>query len=125
MRLGPIEGTKEEITGFFQDSGLKASDYFQMPEAPIGTVWLVVPALFIVAAFGVLTLLGPLKQGQQTFIFLIGCMALIWLATVIQLRFKHAWATGIVVIGGLLLMLVALGDISPTQMLGEVKSLRK
>lgn len=125
MRLGPIEGTKEEITGFFQDNGLKASDYFQTAEAPIGTIWLVIPALCIVGALGALTLLEALKQGQQTFIFLIGCMALVWLATVIQLRFKHAWATGIVVIGGLLLMLVALGDISPTQVLGEVKSLRK
>ena len=125
MRLGPIEGTKEEITGFFQDNGLKASDYFQTPEAPIGIVWLVVPALCIIAVLAALTLMEPLKQGQQTFVFLIGCTALVWLATVIQLRFKHAWATGIVVIGGLLLMLVALGALSPIQMLGEVKSLRK
>ena len=125
MKLGPIEGTKEEITGFFQDNGLNAGDYFQMPEAPIGTLWLVVPTLCVVATLGALTLLESLKQGQQTFLFLIGCMAIVWLATVIQLRFKHAWATGIVVIGGLLLMLVALGAISPTQMLNEVKSLRK
>lgn len=125
MKLGPIEGTKEEITGFFQDNGLKVGDYFQTPDAPIGTLWLVVPASCAVAALGALTLLDSLKQSQQTFIFLIGCMAIVWLATVIQLRFKHAWATGIVVIGGLLLMLVALGAISPTQMLNEVKSLRK
>ncbi len=125
MKLGPIEGTKEEITGFFQDNGLKASDYFQMPEAPIGTLWLVVPTLCVIATLGALTLLESLTQGQQTFTFLIGGMAIVWLATVIQLRFKHAWATGIVVIGGLLLMLGALGAISPTQMLNEVKSLRK
>lgn len=125
MKLGPIEGTKEEITGFFQDNGLKASDYFQTPEDPIETLWLFVPALCVVATLGALTLLESLKQGQQTFIFLIGCMAIVWLATVIQLRFKNAWATGIVVIGSLLLMLVALGAISPTQMLNEVKSLRK
>ena len=30
MKLGQIEGTKEEITGFFQDNGLKVNDYFQM-----------------------------------------------------------------------------------------------
>lgn len=125
MKLGPIEGTKEEITGFFQDNGLKASDYFQMPEAPIKMVWIVIPALCILAMLGVLTLLKSLSTSQQTFAFLVGCAALVWLATVIQLRFKHAWATGIVAIGGLLLMLVALGDISPTQMLNEMKSFRK
>ncbi len=125
MKLGPIEGTKEEITGFFQDNGLNAADYFQRPEAPIKAVWFVLPALCVVAAFGALTLLGPLSTGQQTFIFLIGCAALVWLATAVQLRFKHAWATGVVAIGGLLLMLVALGDIAPAQMLNEVKALRK
>ena len=125
MKLGPIEGTKEEITGFFQDNGLNAGDYFQLPEAPIKTVWFVLPALCVVATFGALTLLGPLSTGQQRFVFLIGCAALVWLTTVVQLRFKHAWASGIVAIGGLLLMLIALGDISPTQMLNEVRSFRK
>lgn len=125
MKLGPIEGTKEEITGFFQDNGLKANDYFQMIEAPIKAVWIVIPALLIVATLGALTLVESLSTGQKTFAFLVGCSALVWLATVVQLRFKHMWATGIVAIGGLLLMLVAFGAISPTQMLNEVKSFRK
>ena len=125
MKLGPIEGTKEEITGFFQDNGLKASDYFERVETPIKTAWLLLPALCIVATLGALTLLPSLSTDQQTFIFLIGCAALVWLATVVQLRFKHAWATGIVAIGGLLLMLVALGVISPAQVLDEVKSFQK
>jgi hypothetical protein len=125
MKLGPIEGTKEEITGFFQDNGLKANDYFQMPETPIKAVWIVIPALLIVATLGALTLVESLSTGQKTFAFLVGCAALVWLTTVMQLRFKNAWATGIVAIGGLLLMLVALGAISPTQMLNEVRSFRK
>ena len=125
MKLGPIEGTREEITGFFQDNGLKASDYFQVPEAPIRTLWFIVPAFCTIAALGALTILEPLKEGYRTFIFLIGCMTVAWLALVIQLRFRNNWATGIVVFGGLLLMLVALGAISPTQMFNEVKSLQK
>ena len=125
MKLGPIEGTKEEVTGFFQDNGLKANDYFQIPEDPIKTLWIVISVLCIVATFGALTLIESLTTSQKTFVFLGGCAALVWLTTVVQLRFKHAWATGIVAVGGLLLMLVALGAISPTQMLTEVKSFRK
>jgi asparagine N-glycosylation enzyme membrane subunit Stt3 len=124
MKLGPIEGTKEEITGFFQDNGLQVRDYFQIPEPPIKTVWLVIPALSILPIFAALTLFESLSIGQQIFAFLVGCAAIVWLATVVQLRFKQAWAAGIVLIGGLLLMLVALGDISPIQMLNELKSLR-
>ena len=125
MKLGQIEGTKEEITGFFQDNGLKVNDYFQMPEAPIKAVWIVIPALLIVFTLGTLTLIEPLSTGQRMFAFLVGLSALIWLTTVVQLRFKHAWATGIVAIGGLLLMLVALGAISPKQMLIEMKPFLK
>lgn len=125
MKLGPIEGTKEEITGFFQDNGLKVNDYFQTPKAPIKAVWLVIPALLIVITLGSLTLIVSLSTGQRMFAFLVGCAALVWLTTVIQLHFEHAWASGIVAIGGLLLMLVALGAISPTQMLNELKSIRK
>jgi tellurite resistance protein TehA-like permease len=125
MRLGPAEGTKEEITGFFQDNGMKASDYFQMPKAQIKPVWLVISVLCIVAMLGALTLLESLSTGQQTFVFLVGCAAVLWLAIIVHLRFKQAGVTGIVAIGGLLLMLVALGVITPTQMLNEVKSFRK
>jgi hypothetical protein len=125
MKLGPIEGTKEEITGFFQDNGLNAGDYFQIPEPPIKSVWLVIPAACVVVASGTLTLLESMTAGQQKFTFLVGCFTSVWLATVIQLRFKQVWATGIIVVGCLLLMLVALGVVEPKQILDEVRSFRK
>ena len=125
MKLGPIEGTKEEVAGFFQDNGLNVKDYFQMPLAPIEVIWCAIPASLMVISLATLTLIESLSTGQKMFVFLVGCAALVWLTTVIQLRFKHAWATGIIAIGGLLLMLVALGAISPTQMLNEVKSFRE
>jgi hypothetical protein len=122
MKVGPIEGTKEEITGFFQDNGLKVSDYFQLPEAPLKAVWLVLPAFLIIVALGILTLAEPLSTGQRMFVFLVGGTATIWLAVGVQLRFKNSWATGIVAIGGVLVLLVAHGDLSPMQMFNEVRS---
>jgi hypothetical protein len=96
-----------------------------MPMAPIKVVWCAIPALLMVISLATLTLVESLSTGQNMFVFLVGCAALVWLSTVIQLRFKHAWATGIIAIGGLLLMLVALGVILPAQMLNELKSFRK
>ena len=125
MKFGPVEGTSEEIKNFFQDNGLKAKDYFVPPESPIATVWLFVPSVCVVFALAVLTLFAPWSAARATFIFLVGCAASIWLAVNVQLRFKSAWATGLVAIGCLLLMLVALGTVTPLQMLEAIKSLRK
>lgn len=122
MKLGQLQGTQEEITDFIQNNGLNVKDYFLMPDPTIKAVWLVIPAFLFFATFGVLTLLESLNAGQQKFVFLIGCAASVWLATVVHLRFKHTIATCIVVIGCLLIMLVGLGDMSPTQMYEEIKS---
>jgi hypothetical protein len=125
MKFGPAEGTPEEIKNFFQDNGLKAADYFAAPEAPISAIWFVIPSACVVIALTVLTLFAPVSASVATFIFLVGCVASLWLAVNVQLRFKSAWATGIVAIGCPLLMLVALGLVTPLQMLEEIKSLRK
>lgn len=125
MKFGPVEGTSEEIKNFFQDNGLKATDYFAPPESPIKTIWFVIPSACVVFALAVLTLFTLPSAAGATFTFLVGSAASLWLAVNVQLRFKSAWATGIVVIGCLLLMLVALGAVTPLQMLEEFKSLRK
>lgn len=125
MKFGPVEGTSEEIKNFFQDNGLKAADYFSPPESPIKPIWFVLPSACVICALALLTWLTPSSTAAVTFTFLIGCAAVLWLAVTVQLRFKSAWATGIVVLGCLLLMLVAFGAVTPLQMLEEVKSLKK
>jgi len=125
MKLGQLEGTKEEITGFVIDNGLDASAFFKMPEEPINAAWIFIPAIFIFIVFVLLTLVHSFSEAERLFIFIIGCAAVTALATVVQLRFESAWASTIVGFGLLLLMLVALGSISPVEMLNEIKSIRK
>lgn len=125
MKVGPAEGTPEEIEDFFQNNGLNPADYFVRPDSPIRTAWCLIPGACIVLAIAVLTLLAPLKQGAAMFVFLLGCAASIWLAVIVQLRYKNAWATGVVAAGCVLLMLVATGAVTPSGMLEEVKSFRK
>ncbi len=125
MKFGPVEGTSEEIKNFFQDNGLKAADFFTPPEPPIKTIWFLIPGLVVVCALAILTLLTPLSEAVATFVFLVGCAAALWLAVNVQIRFKSLWATGIVLVGCLLIMLVALGLVTPLQMFEEMKSLKK
>ncbi len=123
MKFGPLEGTSEEIKNFFQDNGLRAADYITLPDEPIKPVWFVVPIVVFIVALAVLTFFPSLPKPSITFVFLVGCAAGMWLAVNTQLRFKSPWATGTLVLGCLLLMLVALGAVTPIGLLDEVRSL--
>lgn len=125
MKFANLEGTTDEIKNFFQDNGLNAADYFQPAEIPIKTIWLVLPAACVLLALAVLVLVPSLTLVQQRFAFIVSCFSAIWWAVVIQVRFKNVWATGVVVVGCLLLALVSLGVVTPIQMLEEVKALKK
>lgn len=125
MKIANLEGTTEEIKNFFQDNGLKAENFFEPAEKPIRTLWLVTPAVLVFFSLATLTLLEEASARQQKFIFVVACFFVIWWSAVLQLRFKNAWATGIVAVGCLLLALVALGVVTPTQMLEEVKAMKK
>jgi len=125
MKIANLEGTTEEIKNFFQDNGLKAENFFEPAETPIRTRWLVVPGALVLIALATLTLLQSATPQQRTFLFVAVCFFGICWSVVLQLRFKNAWATGIVVGGCLLLALVALGVVTPVQMLEEVKGLKK
>ena len=125
MKIANLEGTTEEIKNFFQDNGLKAENFFEPAETPIRTRWMVVPGVLEFIALATLTLLQGATPQQRNFLFVAVCFLGIWWSVVLQLRFKNAWATGIVAGGCLLLALVALGVVTPVQMLEEVKSLKK
>jgi hypothetical protein len=124
LKIANLEGTTEEIKNFFQDNGLKATDFFEQPDSPIKTVWLVLPAVFVFFALAGQTLFALQSQAQK-FLFVASCFFSIWWAVVLQLRFKNTWATAIVAGGCLLLALVALGVVTPVQMLEEVKAIKK
>lgn len=125
MKIANLEGTTDEIKNFFQDNGLKAENFFEPAERPIGTLWLVTPAVLVFITLATLTLLQGATPQQQKFIFVAACFFGIWWSVVLQLRFKNAWATGIVAGGCLLLALVSLGVVTPIQMLEEVKAIKK
>ena len=125
MKFANLEGTTEEIKNFFQDNGLKAENFFEPAEKPIRIRWLVIPGALVFIALSTLTLLQSATSVQRTFIFIAVCFFCIWWSVVLQLRFKNGWATGIAAVGCLLLALVALGVVTPVQMLEEVRGFKK
>lgn len=124
MKFGPAEGTPEEIRDFVENTGLKFSDYFVLPEPPLNPIWLVLPAVLYMIAILLLGLkVGP-PESAPWVIFLSGCGVTVWLVTAVQVRFRHAWASAIVAIGCVALLLVAFGLLTPLDAVKELKSLK-
>lgn len=45
MKVGSVEGTREEIRGFYEDNGLDLSDILEKPKKPLKRRWLIIPAV--------------------------------------------------------------------------------
>jgi len=122
MKIG-LEGKHEEIRNFFQNNGLNIKDYIERPESPLKPIWLIIPTIIFIFAFSSLTLIAPQSVPIKKFIFLIGCGAGIWLSVGVQIKFKNAWAAGLVAIGVVLIMLVAIDVITPKEMMQHLKEI--
>lgn len=116
MKIGPVEGTPEEVKNFFQNYGLKLSDYFEKPESSLQTRWLIIPSALFVASFILLAFVGDDYSKTKLVLFLSGFASGVWLAVCVHIRFKTAWGAGVIILAGLLIMLVALGVVKPEQL---------
>ncbi len=125
MKLGKMEGSPEEIRDFFQNNGLNIEDYLEKPEAPINFFWFILSTILIISSVVILTLVQPKSEVVQNLLFLLGCGGGLWLAVIVQIKFKNTWAAGFIAVGIVLLLLVALGMITPKELLENIKSLRK
>jgi hypothetical protein len=122
MKFGPVEGTEEEVNNLFQNNGLNLSEYIVKPDVPLKKIWLILPSTVLVACFSVLTLSDSLSNSVKMFVFLLGFSASVWAAVSVNIRFKSAWGSGALMLGGVLIMLVALGVISPVELLEYYRS---
>ena len=116
MKIGPVEGTPEEVNNFFQNNGLNPLDYFEKPESSLQTRWLIIPAVLFVALFVLLALAGDDYSKIKVVLFLSGFASSVWLAVCVHIRFKTDWGSSAIILAGLLIMLVALGVLEPKQL---------
>lgn len=125
MKMGKLEGSPEKIRDFFQNNGLNIQDYLEKPEPPLKRILFIVPVLLIAGAISLLTLIAPSAESAQNFLFLTGCGAGIWLAVNVQIRYKNTWAAVFTAVGTVLLMLVAFGEMAPSELVQHMKDLKK
>lgn len=124
MKLRGVEGTPQEIRDLFVNEGLQLADYLEKPHGPLQKRWLVIPAVLFGVALLLLVMQPSPSKTTLTLLFLLGSGAIVWLAIAIQVRFESAWATGVAAVGGLLMILVAAGFISPKETIDALKELK-
>lgn len=120
-----LEGSPEEIRDLFRDNGLKLSDYLVAPKPSLPS-WHFYTSSALIFAVTVALTLGLIDFPQWGFlVFLGGCAATIWLTSSVQIKFDNAWASAFVLIGLFVVLLMAYGQITPTEALQEVKSIKE
>ncbi len=125
MKLGPLDGSVEEVRNLLENNGLRLEDYLEKPPAQLKTRFLIVPAILLGIALFLLALTScSCSPIVLTLIYLLGFGAGTWLTISIQLKFRNAVATFVAATGSLLMLLVASGIFSPREAAEFLKDIR-
>ena len=125
MKLGPFNGSVEEVRNLLENNGLKLEDYIEKPPVHLKTRFLIAPAVLLCVALFLLALFSrSCSSIAITLIYLFGFGGGTWLAVSTQLKFRNTVATFVVAIGALLMLLVASGIFSPKEAAEFLKDIR-
>lgn len=128
MKLGPIDGSTEEVQDLLENNGLRLQNYLQKPAAPLTTRYLVISgAIFLVGL--VFVALGTFEsvpfERVITLVNLIAFGGGVWLTVNIQLRYRNGPATFATAVGASLMLLIAAGIFSLQDAAEFIKGLPK
>jgi len=126
MKLGPVDGSTEEVCDLLENNGLRLEDYLEKPAAPLKTRYLIIPvAIFMIGLLAVVIFGSVSSRAVVTLLYLVGFGGGTWLTVSIQLRFRNGPATFATAVGGLLMLLIAAGIFSLQDTAEFLKGLRK
>jgi len=116
MKFGNVEGTHEEITNFCKNMGMNPADYFQPVESPttVHWAWIALATIGVIGTSCMLLLIPNMESKFTNLLFIASMVFSACAATSVQLKFNNAWATGIVGVTGVVLALIAIGILSPS-----------
>ena len=124
MKLGPFDGTTEEIKDFCENHGLDISAFIVAPEPPLSGYWICIPAIaFVVTCFAMAVFAVPPVAKTIELLFARICAA--GAAIALQFRVDKIAATIGAGICALLVMLFSAGVITLPQVLEHVEKLDK
>jgi len=125
MKVGPVDGSAQEIRDLFEKNGLNLENYIEKPPSPLGSKFLVIPTIvFFISLFALAILPPPSPEWQSRLLFILSFGSGTWMCVSTQLRFKSVVATFCVAMGIVLTVLIAAGMMSPREAAEAVRSLK-
>ena len=111
MKLGPAEGTPQEIKDFMASSDFDFLKFVELPPPPLATRWVVSPFVVFV---GLVVVLQCIPTKPVLPMVVAGLCAATWLCAAVHYRWKMPTVTWIVAVGAFFTLLVAAGLLLPT-----------
>jgi len=125
MKVGPVDGTAQEVRDLFENHGLKLEDYLEKPPSPLKARFLIIPALVFLLFLFILALLpANSPDWQLRLLYILSFGSGTWICASTQIRFKSGITTFCVAMGLVLTILLAAGLMSPKEAAEAVKSLK-
>jgi len=125
MKMGPFDGTREEIRDLIEDHGLNIDDFLEKPQPPLKNVFIAIPTVIFIVLVILLASISNtshiwLMKVLHILIFASGT----WVCVCIQIKYRNGIATFCVAIGALIIALFSAGIISPKEAADFVKQLK-
>ncbi|MES2491112.1 MAG: hypothetical protein V4607_15100 [Pseudomonadota bacterium] len=113
MKLGPLEGTTEEIKDMIVASGGTLEQYLQKPKSELKNIFFFIPAGANLIALLSLWFTHSYHQEYVAFVLVIELAAIGWMATVVAIAFDRVLPAVVIAVSLLLAALVAAGLLDP------------
>ena len=125
MRMGPFDGSVEDVKDLLENNGLTLEDYLEKPPASLKTCFLVVPIMLFTLSLFVLAIM-PVNSTSWVLrvLYAISFGSGTWICTNIQIRFRNGIATFCVAMGVIITVLIAAGLLSPREAADIVRDLK-
>ena len=121
MKIGPAEGSEEEIRDFFENLGLNPSEFFVKPEPALASHWLVIPAACFATMLIIVLAIHNKENSSVRIPALIAFITLSWFSLALHIRYKSTSLTTFAIILGIVALLLASGTITLLEVMDTIK----
>lgn len=124
MKMGPFDGSVEEVRDLLENKGLNIENYLDKPPTALKLRYIIIPSSIFILSVCIHVVIQLLPAHWLRLVHIASFGSGTWVCTSTQIRFKNGIATFCVAIGLLITALIAAGLISPKDAVDIVKGLK-
>jgi|GEM_PF-1268190 len=122
MKLGSFEGTPEELKDVCENHGFDASDFLNSPTRFQPKMWIIYLAILIFSILSVCIWTIEISSTLLKVLIILNLVIVIFITALVHLRFEKWFITVLSFLGGLIILSVSLGYVTPKDAINELKN---